>query len=44
MRGNRGEAVLHSTLQMRGGMDAAGMGWHGQGGESGIMGGAGKLG
>ena len=44
MRGNRGEAVLHSTLQMRGGMDAAGVGWGELGGESGIMGGAGKLG
>lgn len=32
MRGNRGKAVLHSTWQMRGGMDAAGVGWHGQGG------------
>jgi hypothetical protein len=44
MRGNRGEAVLHSTLQMRGGMDAAGVGWDELGGESGIIGGAGKLG
>ena len=41
MRGIRGKAVLRSTWQMRGVMDAAGAGRDELGGETGIMGKAG---